>query len=410
MITTLTSTLQRFPSRFWVLVGSNFIDRLGSTMVWPFFSLYLTQKFGVGMTQVGVMLGLFSLSGFIGGMIGGALADRFGRRGIVIIGMLTSALSSIAFGVANQFWIFYVLAVVVGLPSRMAGPAYSAMIADILPAEQRSEGFGIQRVVVNLAWIIGPLVGALLISYSYMLIFLVDAFASIIVAVIFIRVMPETKPEGTIMEEAEPLRSAFLGYFKVSKDWLFLAFTIAMIFSLLPYQQIYSTLAVFLRDIHGVSESGISYLITADAFLVVIAQFWVTSKVSKRKPMYMLALASLFFMIGLVMYGLVSTYALFMLAKMLIVIGEMILMPVSQAMTAKFAPEQMRGRYMAFFNIAWFLPSMIGPGAGGFILDNFNPNWVWYACGIISMIAIVMFLLLNARVENRTTELVTEVG
>jgi MFS family permease len=240
MITTLTSTWQRFPSRFWVLVGSNFIDRLGSTMVWPFFSLYLTQKFEVGMTQVGVMLGLFSLSGFIGGMIGGALSDRFGRRGVIIFGTLASALSSIAFGVANQFWIFYVLAVVVGLPSRMAGPAYMAMIADVLPEEQRSEGFGIQRVVINMAWIIGPLIGAFLISYSYLLIFLVDAFASIIVAVIFIRVMKETKPEGTVREETEPLSNAFLGYFKVAKDWLFLAFTIAMIFSLLPYQQIYS--------------------------------------------------------------------------------------------------------------------------------------------------------------------------
>lgn len=117
--------------------------------------------------------------------------------------------------------------------------------------------------------------------------------------------------------------------------------------------------------------------------------------------MHMLALASFFFMVGLVMYGLVSIYILFVVAKLIIIVGEMILMPVSQAIAAKLAPEDMRGRYMAFFNIAWFLPSMIGPGAGGYILDNFNPNWVWYACGIISLVAIGMFLLLNRRVENR---------
>lgn len=373
-------------------------------MVWPFFSLYLTEKFEVGMTQVGLMLGLFSLSGFVGGMIGGALSDRLGRRGIVIFGMVASALSSIAFGVANQFYIFYILAVVVGLPSRMAGPAYSAMIADILPEEQRSEGFGIQRVVINMAWIVGPLVGAFLISFSYLYIFIADATASLIVASIFLRVMPETRPEIKDTEEPEPLRKTFIGYYKVAQDKLFLAFTIAMILALIPYNQIYSTLAVFLRDFHFVSERGISYLITADAFLVVIAQFWVTSKVSKRKPMRMLALASLFFMAGLTMYGFVSVYALFMLAKMLIVIGEMIVMPVSQAMTAKFAPEHMRGRYMAFFNIAFFLPSMVGPGAGGYILDNFDPNWVWYACGIISLVAIVIFLSLNRGVERRISE------
>ena len=111
------------------------------------------------MAQVGVILGLFSLSGFVGGMIGGALSDRYGRRKIVIFGMVASALTSIVFGLANEFNIFYVLAVVVGLPSRMSGPAYSAMVADILPEEQRSEGFGIQRVVANMAWVIGPIWG-----------------------------------------------------------------------------------------------------------------------------------------------------------------------------------------------------------------------------------------------------------
>lgn len=401
MIASLTSTIQRFSPKFWVLMGSNFIDRLGTAMVLPFFALYLTQKFEVGMTQVGVLLGLFQLSGFIGRLIGGALADRFGRRGIVIVGMVTSALSSISFGLANQFWVFYVLAVVVGLPSKMAGPAYSTMIADILPEEQRSEGFGIQRVVINLAVMVGSLFGALLISYSYMLVFIFDATASLIVAGIFLRVMPETKPDSSVRKETEPLRVSFLGYIKVTKDWLFVTFTVAMIFSLFPYAQIYQTFPVFLRDVHGISERGFSYFITVDTILVVLAQFWVTSKISKRKPMRMLALASFFFMVGLVMYGFVSSYALFMLARLIITVGEMILMPVSQAMASRFAPEDMRGRYMAFFNIAFFLPSAIGPGAGGYIMDNFNPNWVWYWCGIISLVAIGIFLLLNRRVEHR---------
>lgn len=384
-----------------MLIGSNFIDRLGATMVWPFFSLYLTEKFDIGMTQAGMILGLFSLSGFIGGMVGGALSDKYGRRSIVIFGMLASALSSIAFGVVNNFSIFYVLAVVVGLPSAMSGPAYSAMIADVLPEEQRSDGFGIQRVAINMAYIVGPMIGALLISRSYLLVFIADAVASTIVAIIFIRVMPETKPESLVRKESEPLRDTFLGYIKVAKDTLFLAFTVAMIFSLLPYQQMYSTLVVFLRDVHSVSEQGISYLITASASLVVIAQFWVTSKAKKKKPMHMLALASTFFLVGLGMFGFVSVYGLFLVARLLIIVGEMILMPVSQAMAANFAPEHMRGRYMAFFNIVFFLPFMIGPGLGGYILDNFDPNWVWYACAIISMLAIVIFLSLNSRVEQR---------
>ena len=187
MINKITETFKKFSPNFWVLTGSSFIDSLGATMVFPFFSLYITQKFGVGMTEAGVMLGLFSVSGFIGGMIGGALTDRFGRRGIVLFGLVFSALSSIAFGLVNQFAIFYVLAVVVGLLSDVAGPAYNAMVADILPEEQRTEGYGILRITRNLAWVIGPVVGGLLISYSYLFVFIADAISSLIVAAIFFK-------------------------------------------------------------------------------------------------------------------------------------------------------------------------------------------------------------------------------
>ena len=117
--------------------------------------------------------------------------------------------------------------------------------------------------------------------------------------------------------------------------------------------------------------------------------------------MQMLALASLFFMVGLVMYGLVSSFALFMVAMLLITVGEMIVMPVSQAMVAKFAPEQMRGRYMAFFSLSWLVPATFGPGAGGIILDNYNPNLLWYLCGVYCLVAIGMFLALNKRAEDQ---------
>jgi MFS family permease len=410
MLTSLKSTLQRYPVKFWVLMGAMFIDRLGSTLVLPFFSLYITEKFSIGMTQAGVILGLFSLSGFVGSMIGGALADRFGRRKIVLIGMIASAFASIAFGVVDEYSVFYVLAVLVGLPSNMAGPAYSAMVADILPEEQHAEGYGMIRVVRNLGWVIGPGIGGLLISYSYLYIFIGDAIASLIVAWVFYRVMPETKPQQISGEASESLLRTFLGYFKVAKDGLFLAFTLAMLFSGLAYHQIYSTLSVFLRDVHGVSESGFGYLVTANASLVVLAQFWVASKVKKYKMMVMLALGAFLYMIGLVLYGLVSTYPLFVVAMLVITVGEMVISPVSQAMVAKFAPEQLRGRYMAFFGLAWLLPKAIGPAAAGLILDNYNPNWVWYLCGMSCLVAIGMFLTLSRRVESRAGMQSSEAG
>ena len=73
-----------YPRTFWTLIAITFIDRVGGAMLFPFFALYLTKKFDIGMTQVGVLFAAFSFSSFIGSMLGGALTDRLGRKGIII--------------------------------------------------------------------------------------------------------------------------------------------------------------------------------------------------------------------------------------------------------------------------------------------------------------------------------------
>ena len=302
----LRQTFTRFSPKFWILVLSAFIDRLGGTIIFPFFSLYITAKFDVGMTEAGLLLGSFSLFGFFGSILGGALADRFGRKGIVLFGLVFSAMSSVAFGLINEFAVFFVLSVFVGLLSDIAGPAHQAMVADLLPADQRAEGYGILRIAVNLSWILGPTIGGFLAGYSYLLLFILDAISSLIVAVIVLVYIPETKPESSPDAEQESIGAALMGYAKVAKDGLFMAFVATMVFATYAYGQIYNTLSVFLRDVHGVPARGYGFLMSANATLVVLLQFWITSKVRKRPPMRVLALGIGFFLGGFAMYGFVS--------------------------------------------------------------------------------------------------------
>src|SRR5512138_1831591 len=88
-------TYNEFPRLFWVVVMTRFIDALGDTILYPFFALYVTQKFGVGMTQAGILLGMKSFFNLIGSTAGGALTDKFGRRQIILFGLLFSALTSL---------------------------------------------------------------------------------------------------------------------------------------------------------------------------------------------------------------------------------------------------------------------------------------------------------------------------
>lgn len=155
MVKSLTKIYREFPSQFWIVVAVSFIDRVGGTLLFPFFSLYITQRFNVGMTQAGIILGLFSVFGLVGGMLGGALTDKFGRRKLILFGLVFSAISTLTLGLVDSLAALYPLAVVIGLLSDVAGPAHQAMIADILPEKKRQEGFGILRVVGNMAWIVG---------------------------------------------------------------------------------------------------------------------------------------------------------------------------------------------------------------------------------------------------------------
>jgi MFS family permease len=205
----IKDTVQEFPLRFWILVIATFIDRIGGTLIFPFFALYVTQRFGVGMTQAGVLLAIFSLSGFLGDMTGGALTDRFGRRAMVLFGLIFSALSSLSMGIVNQLSVLYFLALIVGLLSNIAGPARQAMVADLLPAEKQAEGYGILRVAGNLAWIIGPTLGGLLAARSYLLLFILDAITSLITALIVYRLLPETKPKLHGEQQQETLLETY---------------------------------------------------------------------------------------------------------------------------------------------------------------------------------------------------------
>jgi MFS family permease len=130
------------------------------------------------MTQAGILLGMNSFFALAGSTVGGALADRVGRRKIILFGLVFSALSSLSLGLANSIRLMYPLIVVVGLLASVANPAHEAMLADVLPESKRQEGYGILRVVFNYAWIVGTAMGGLIAMRSFVALFVIDAVIS----------------------------------------------------------------------------------------------------------------------------------------------------------------------------------------------------------------------------------------
>jgi MFS family permease len=389
LITGLTRVYVDFPRPFWIVVLVSFIDKVGGTLVFPFFALYVTQKFHVGMTEAGTVLGIISFFGFLGGIIGGAASDRLGRRKPILFGLVFSALSSLTLGYANSFRMLYPLAVMIGLLSDVGGPAHGAMIADILPERQRQDGFGVLRVSNNFAWIIGPTIGGFVANRSFLAVFIMDAVVSLLVALLFYLLMPETRPRGSAEHHETTMLAAFKNYRIVLRDRPYLAFLVAGVLMGLVYIQMYNSLSVFLRDVHGVRPQAYGVLLTVSAVTVILFQFRTLRLIKTRPKFLMMSVGTLFYMAGFSMFGFVAAYWLFAAAVVIITTGEMIVFPVGQALTSSFAPAQMRGRYMAAYELTGKLPATVGPAAAGIVLDHFNPVYLWYVgamlCGVSAM-------------------------
>jgi MFS family permease len=404
MLSRVRKTYGEYPSTFWTLIGATFIDQVGGALLFPFFALYVTEKFRVGMTEVGVLFTIFAAFSLVGTMLGGALTDRMGRRWMLIFGLVVSATSSLLMMFVTELLIFYVLAALVGLLANAGGPAQQAMVADLLPEEKLSEGYGMQRVAMNLAVVIGPAIGGLLAATSFNLLFIIDATTSIITALIVYFALPETKPVVDEGEEEESLTQTFGGYARVAKDSLFMSFLLVSIFMVIVSTQLNSTLSVYLRDEHGLTAREFGYLLSLNAALVVIFQISIARRISKWPAMLMMAFGTLLYAIGFSLYGFVNSIVFFILAMVIITVGEMIVTPVAQTLVARLAPEDMRGRYMAVFGFSWSIPFAIGPLLAGLIMDNLNPDWVWYAAGLVGLIAVGGFLVLYLRTVGELEE------
>jgi len=247
---------------------------------------------------------------------------------------------------------------------------------------------------------IGPAIGGLLAARSYLLLFICDAVLSLITAGIVALAIQETRPAPREGESEQTMAQTFGGYLHVLRDTTFVLFIGACILMTLVYMQMNTTLAVYLRDTCSVSEQGFGYILSLNAAMVVLFQFSITRRIARYRPLIVMALGTLLYAVGFGMYGLVSTYLLFLVAMIIITIGEMMTASISQALVARFAPEDMRGRYMAIFGFSWVIAGAVGPLLAGLVMDNADSRWVWYAAGLVGLVAAEAFALLQRRVER----------
>ena len=396
---------QEYPQPFWILMAGTFIDRLGTNLIIPFLAIYVTQRFDAKITQVGLIYTIFAVSSGVGNVLAGALADRFGRRFTLLLGLTCAATARAALGIATDFTGLYTAAGFAGLFGAIGWPAQLAMTADLLDPQKRAKGFGIQRVVINSTFALGPLAGGFFgPRIGYLPLFILDALTSYFVALVVFSKLPETRPRNRVDAPSETFAQTLAGYGRVLQDRTFLGFILISILTVSAFMQMSTTLSVYLVKFQQMPESFFGALVMLNALMVVFFQIPVTHRVSKLPLLGVMIAGNALYLVGFGSYGLSPSVPLFILAMVLITLGEMLVIPTSQALTALLAPADMRARYVATERFNWITAQALAPLTAGAIMDRFDPRWVWYGCSIICAISILGFYGLHLRARDRLAE------
>lgn len=249
------------PRSFWYLWAGTLLNRLG-TFVAPFLSLYLTADRGFSISRAGVVLTLFGLGSALSQPIGGALADRIGRRRTMVLGLTTAAAALLAVGASGTLLTLGAAVLVYGLCLDLYRPASQAAIADLVPDDDRPRAFALVFWAVNLGFSVATPLGGYLASRGYWLLFVLDAIASLAFAVLVLRGVPETRPLTT----GAPGRLV-----DVLRDRLMVATVLSITLQATVYLQAYFTLPLaFAADGLGPGTYGLAMAL--NGVLIVVMQ------------------------------------------------------------------------------------------------------------------------------------------
>jgi MFS family permease len=397
MLKRLRETTAGYPRQFWLLFWGMLVNSSGSSVVWPFMTIYLRQRLGVPLTTIALLFTLNSLAGLASMSLTGPAVDRFGRKGAMVLSLSANCVFMLALARVDSFGSAAVLMVLKGFTDPLYRVGSDAMVADLIPPAWRVDAYALLRMISNLGVAIGPTVGGFVTSISYLLAFSIAAGAALCYSLLVGIFMRETIPQWPAGERAKQVR----GYGPVLRDRPFMAFCAIYTFAGMAYSLMMVLFPVYVKENFGVPESSYGFIMATNAAMVVLFQYGVTRLTQRYYHLPVLAFGSLFYALGVGSVAWGRGFAAFLLSMVILTIGELIMIPTSTALTANLAPPDMRGRYMGVYGLTWAVAMGIGPVLGGTLNDQVAPVAIWHAGLVLGGIAAIGFAVLGRLLPRR---------
>lgn len=389
----------RYPRQFWLMFFGMLLSTTGSSMIWPFQMIYITEKLNVELGTVTALVFFQAVAGISASLIAGPIIDRTGRKGVMVISLLMNSLNFVLLSQASELWHFAVLLALMGVYHPLFRSASDSMMADLVPQSDRAEAYSMLRMSNNLGVAVGPAVGGFIASRSYTVAFLLAATGMLIYGLLMGFFSRETLPSGNAVQHTGKQGS----YAPVFKDSHFLRFTVTFTLTTICATLIWVLLGYYVKNNFNIPENQYGWIATTNALMVVFFQVWVTNRVKRFKPLRVITAGAVFYAVGAASMALWSGFWGFWLSMVIMTVGELILMPTSTTYVANRAPVDMRGRYMSLFGLSWNVASGIGTPLGGRAYDALGPKFIWYGGGLIGMLSVLGFLSLQRSLNKRTS-------
>ncbi|KMY50719.1 MFS transporter [Peribacillus loiseleuriae] len=356
--------LQQFP--LLILMANMFIVMTGIGLVIPIMPTII-HDFGAGGKTFGFLIATFALAQFIFSPIAGDLSDRFGRKKIIVFGLILFSLSQFIFAFSQQLVLLFISRAIGGIGAAFLIPSMMAFVADITTTENRAKGMGRLGASMSLGFVVGPGIGGFLAAFGVKAPFYIAGAVAAIAVILSLFFLKE--PARSTKSEQPAKRTSLINQLAVSVKkpyFILLLMMFTLSFGLSNYQ---STISLFTDVKFGFSPFDISMLMVVGGLIGVIVQAFVLDRVLNRfgevrvmnsmLVVTAISLISLLFATGFVSVLFVSTF--FFIATSLI-------RPAINTTISKMAGSE-QGFAAGMNNAYMSIGNMVGPALAGALFD-----------------------------------------
>ena len=385
------STFRGLSKEVWWLALITLINRAG-TMVIPFLSLYLTKSLNFTLSDVGWIMSFFGLGSVVGSWIGGKLTDKIGNYKVMLFSLLGTGFAFIAMQFVTTFVGFCAGIFGLMLIADMFRPAMFVALSSYSKPENKTRSVTLIRLAINLGFSAGPAVGGIIIAVlGYQGLFWVDGVTCLSAGILLLQVLNPKKSKVLDGVKVDNPVSAY-------SDKAFWIFLIAMMLFGAVFLQYFSTMPLYYKDVHFLSEQEIGLLLGLNGFVIFLFEM----------PLIKWLEDSRFTKVGLMLFGGVLTALSFVVllisdwtgilivGMFLMTVGEMIAFPFSNAFAMERAKKGNQGEYMALYTIAFSFAHIFSHNSGMQLVSSLGFDNTWLiVTGIAVLSAFFMFVLVR---------------